>query len=329
MKTQNQHQKTPYSDCWLSWAVIMVAMAMMPITMSAKAQTFQQLNGFDLSDVSIDLQEIASGGPPRDGIPSIDQPTFVDIAAVDYLQDDDIVISVSRNGVTRAYPTRILVWHEIVNDVLGEEAIAVTYCPLCGTGMVFASDIAGQRRSFGVSGLLYRSDVLMYDRETESLWSQLAMQAVSGAAKGAQLTWLVSEQLTWQAWRQRYPEGEVLSLDTGHHRHYAGEAYSTYFSSPKPMFAVPQWRRELPDKSWVIGIIVDGQPKAYPINTLTAETAEKSIHDVVGEQAIVVTYDAASQHATVTTKAGEAIPSVMVFWFAWQAFYPKTGLWQP
>ena len=180
----------------------------------------QEMNGFDLSKATIPNKEIHSGGPGRDGIPSIDAPKFIAAAQVDFLRDDDSVVSLSRGGKSRAYPLRILVWHEIVNDKFGGDEIAVTYCPLCGTAMVFNRKIAGKVRTFGVSGLLYQSDVLMFDREKESLWSQLKMQAVSGGDAGSDLTWLPSEQMSWKAWRAKNPDGEVLSTATGHRRNY-------------------------------------------------------------------------------------------------------------
>ena len=286
----------------------------------------QAKNGFDLSNASIDPEEIVLGGPPRDGIPAINQPKFIAADKVDYLHDDDIVMALVRGDIARAYPTRILVWHEIVNDVIGGDQVAVTYCPLCGTGMVFERAINGQERTFGVSGLLYQSDVLMYDKESESLWSQLAMKAVSGAEVGAELTWLSSEHMTWKAWRDQYPRGEVLSTDTGYRRNYSGEAYASYFASDRTMFPVSHLRRELPNKAWVIGVIIDGEAKAYPVRTLPDNQV---IHDMVGNAPVSVLYDAEKRHPRVTDVQGEQIPSVMVFWFAWQAFYPETGLWLP
>ncbi len=286
----------------------------------------QTMNGFDLSNTSINQKEIVSGGPPRDGIPSIDRPKFIAVNKVDYLHDDDIVIGLVRGDTARAYSTRILVWHEIVNDVIGEDAVAVTYCPLCGTAMVFERRVGGRLRTFGVSGLLYRSDVLMYDRESESLWSQLAMKAISGPAVGTKLTWLPSEYLTWKTWREKYPHGEVLSTDTGYNRNYSGEAYSSYFASDKTMFPVPHTRMELRNKALVIGVIIDGNAKAYPVKDLPTGHA---IKDKVKSKQIVIHYDADKRYPQIVGPEGEQIPYVMVFWFAWQAFYPNTDLWRP
>jgi len=289
----------------------------------AQAQT---KNGFDLSVLSIDKNEILSGGPPRDGIPSIDRPKFITAKKVDYLRDDDLVIGLVRGDTARAYPARILVWHEIVNDVIGGDAVAVTYCPLCGTAMVFARKINGKVVTFGVSGLLYRSDILMYDRESESLWSQLAMKAVSGPVVDTELVWLPSEHLTWKAWREKYPHGEVLSTDTGYERNYQGEAYAAYFASEETMFPVPHTRKELSNKTWVVGILIDGKAKAYPVGDLPTGRA---IEDRLGNQRLIIRYDADKRYPQITDRKGKPIPSVMVFWFAWQAFYPNTDLWRP
>ena len=148
------------------------------------SQTKISKNGFALDNSLIPPSEIHSGGPPRDGIPSIDKPKFITTTQATFMRAKDRVVSVEIGKETRAYPLRILVWHEIVNDHIGNMDIVVTYCPLCGTAMVFNRNNTGKTRTFGVSGLLYNSDMLMYDRETKSLWSQLMMQAISGPATG-------------------------------------------------------------------------------------------------------------------------------------------------
>jgi len=287
----------------------------------------QSKNGFDLSNTSINANEIFSGGPRRDGIPSINHPRFIKIKKVDYLNDDDIVIGLTRGNIARAYPTRILVWHEIVNDIIGNDPVVITYCPLCGTGMVFSRKIGNEVISFGVSGLLYRSDVLMYDRRTHSLWSQLLMKAVSGNAIGKKLTWLPSEYSTWKAWKKNYPNGEVLSLNTGYNRNYrAGGMYTAYHSTQKLMFPVPHKRLELPNKELVIGVIINGQAKAYPIKYFSKNQA---IKDKLGNRSLIVRYSKANKSHKIINAKGKHIPSVLVYWFAWQAFYPDTKLWKP
>lgn len=283
----------------------------------------KNINGFDLNHLSIDQSEVFSGGPGRDGIPSIDNPKFIKPIDVNFLHDDDMVISFTQGSITKAYPLRILIWHEITNDTINGKPITVTYCPLCGTGMVFDRVINGQIKSFGVSGLLYRSDVLMYDRESMSLWSQLGMKGVSKEATGQKLNWLPSEQTTWKAWKKKHPNGRVLSTDTGYKRQYASQAYASYFASEHVMFPVPQFRKELEDKSKVIGIIIDGIAKAYPLKLLQQK---QLIHDEIANQEISIAYNAQTKSTLVKNNINEAIPSVEAYWFAWQGFYPKTLL---
>ena len=281
-------------------------------------------NGFDLGNATIPREQIVSGGPPCDGIPAIDRPRFVAPARAGFLRDDDVVISMTVSGVTRAYPLRILVWHEIVNDELGGTAVAVTFCPLCGTAMVFDRRVGGRVLSFGVSGLLFQSDVLMYDRQTESLWSQLKMESVSGPMVRQPLKLLASEHLTWAAWRERHPEGEVLSADTGFARDYSHTAYAGYEQTPETMFPVPRRRTELPNKAWVLGVVLDGRAIAFPVQQLPDGPTTRV--DIAG-QTLEVTYRAAARHPEVTL-AGRPVPHVLAYWFAWQAFYPETKLWQ-
>jgi len=287
----------------------------------------REMNGFDLSNAEIPMEEIHSGGPPRDGIPSIDRPVFESVEEADrWLRKKDMVVSVEKGGEVRAYPLRILVWHEIVNDRFGTDPVAVTYCPLCGTAMVFDAVIDGMTRTFGVSGLLYNSDVLMYDRQTESLWSQLAMKAVSGPALGNELELMPSEHLEWERWKEQNPSGRVLSRETGTSRNYGRMPYRDYERTDRTMFPVKKYRDELKNKEWIVGVLVDGVAAAFPLEELEDQETVKAR---VGESPIHVTFD--PERGTV--KAGHAesggiIPVIRAYWFAWQAFYPETALWR-
>jgi hypothetical protein len=275
----------------------------------------------------VPIAEIRSGGQPRDGIPAIDRPVFVAASSARHLRDDDLVLSFSDGGETRAYPLRILVWHEIVNDTVGGRPVAVTYCPLCGTAMVFDRRVGQRTLTFGVSGLLYQSDVLMYDRQTDSLWSQLAMKAVTGPLAGTELSGLPSEHLKFGAWRTNNPQGRVLSPQTGFRRDYEVWPYEGYEASDRTMFPVPKSRGELPNKAWVVGLVSRGQALAFPMNRLPDGQPVKA---VVGQRRVELTFDAASESVRVRDGAtGEPLPSVKAYWFAWQAFYPKTDVWQP
>jgi hypothetical protein len=311
-------------------AILLVTAALLWLGTSLsnlRAASSEQHNGFELSNLLIPKKEIRSGGPGRDGIPAIDEPRFIPPNQALFLKENDLVVSVTIGQTTRAYPLRILVWHEIVNDQIGDHAFMVTYCPLCGTAMVFNRTINGLKLSYGVSGLLYQSDVLMYDRETESLWSQLGMRAVSGSLSSTTLELLPSEIIAWGPWKDRNPKGMVLSTDTGFRRAYTENAYLEYAQSPDTAFPVPSFRLELPKKSWVVGVLVGREAKAYPLDKLSQRGA---VLDRVGNLEIELSFDTQSQHVSVKARnSGGIIPYVKSYWFAWQAFYPETALWKP
>jgi len=175
------------------------------------------LNGFTLADCSIPVRRILGGGVAKDGIPALTRPKAVPAEKARHLRPHHLVIGVAIEDEQRAYPLRVLVWHENVNDVLGDKPIAVTYCPLCDSAVVFEREVGGEVREFGVSGLLWNSNVLLYDRQEpgrdESLWSQLSMKAVCGPAAKEELalTPLPSELVSWSQWRARYPGTEVVA----------------------------------------------------------------------------------------------------------------------
>jgi hypothetical protein len=298
-------------------------LAAVGVPLSLRART---LNGFDLRDALVPAEAIESGGPPRDGIPAIDRPRFVGPDRSG-LAAGDRVLGLSLGGVARAYPVRILNWHEIVNDRIAARAVAVTYCPLCGTGMAFDARVGGQPTSFGVSGLLYNSDVLLYDRRTESLWSQIMATAVTGPLKGTVLEPVALTHTSWAAWRARHPRTEVLSTDTGFRRDYARDPYQGYDKVPRLMFDVQHRDARLPLKAWVMGVVIDGQARAYPFDWLAREVdAQGRWHDELGGRRIRVQYDREARSAEAYDTDGQLLPTVTAFWFAWVAFHPATDL---
>lgn len=280
--------------------------------------------GFDISNLSVPRSQVGSGGVPRDGIPSIDKPKFwTPEEAERYLFNGDLLLSFGEEGNATGYPLRILAWHEIVNDEVEGHPIAVTYCPLCGTGMVFSrvdETSTGRTMSLGVSGLLYMSDMLMYDRETESLWSQLEAEAISGPKVGTKLAWLPSSQMTWKAWKKKNPNGRVLSTDTGFDRPYNQMPYEGYLKSAFPLFKVPTARNDLPMKAWIVGIRKGSQTKAYRVAGLKSGEFDD---DFDGEK-IRISYDRSARFFRAWDEAGKSIPAVWCYWFAWQAFHPET-----
>ena len=210
------------------------------------------LSAFTLSPSLIDTEQIISGGPPRDGIPALTNPRLVTTKQADlWLSDQDQILGIVVDGIARAYPIRILNWHEIINDRIGEQSLVMTYCPLCGSGMAFQS-----KDQFGVSGLLYQSDVLLYDRKSESLWSQLMMQAVTGPRAGERLVQLAVEHTSWKIWKKQHPHTMVLSRDTGYRRDYVRNPYSGYESTSATYFPINHHDARLQGKEWVIGLSI-------------------------------------------------------------------------
>ena len=183
----------------------------------------------DLSKRSIDLSELRRGGPPKDGIPAIDRPKFVSpAAAAEWLDSKEPVLVVERAGEARAYPFQILIWHELVNDTIGGVPILVSYCPLCNSAIVFDRRVDGETYSFGVSGLLRESDMVMYDRATDSLWQQVTGEAIVGTLTGKRLRVVPSQTVAFGDFARAFPDGKVLSRETGRRRPYGTNPYVGY-----------------------------------------------------------------------------------------------------
>ena len=241
----------------------------------------------DYTKHRIDLATLRSGGPPKDGIPSIDDPTFVSVAAAsDWVGPKEPVIAVQHGGVARAYPLQLLTHHEIVNDRIAGTPVAVTFCPLCYSALVFERTLDGEPVEFGVSGLLRNSDLVMYDRKTETLWQQFTGRAIVGDRTGQALRRLSSQIVSFRQFGEAHPDGAVLSRDTGHDRPYGRNPYAGYDDIDKTPFAVrgPVDGR-LPPMAKVVAVSVGGAHKAYPHST-TAQ--ERVIHDTMGDRPLVV-----------------------------------------
>jgi hypothetical protein len=224
----------------------------------------------DLPQPLVDLEEIISGGPPPDGIPAIDDPTFQRTGDIQWVDDGEQVLVVEVGTETRAYPIQILTLHEIVNDTLDGIPVAVTYCPLCASGIAFDRRVGDRVLSFGTSGELYRSDLVMYDRQTESLWPQIEGRAVAGVLTGTELEVLPASLLSWEQWRQAHPDGWVLSRETGYERNYGSNPYYKYDDKESlPLFFEgPIDNRVEWLKQPVVGIEVGGDALAVDIEAL-------------------------------------------------------------
>ncbi|NKB81753.1 MAG: DUF3179 domain-containing protein [Nitrospirales bacterium] len=276
---------------------------------------------FDFSKHNVPLEHILSGGPSKDGIPAILNPAFVSASDAGFLDVQDRVLGVVEGDEAKAYPIKILNWHEIVNDRLGGKPVLVTYCPLCGSGIGFDPVVNGRLLTFGVSGLLYQSDMVMYDHQTESLWSQISMEAIAGSMTGTKLHHLFLEHTTWSEWQQRYPGTLVLSTKTGHHRDYDRDPYLGYAQRADLMVPLKQPDSRFHSKEWVLGLEVEGSFKAYPFSEL--EKVDSPLLDHIHGQPVRIHYQARAHSVSVTDQEGTPLPSVMAFWFAWSIFHPE------
>ena len=310
----------------------------------------------------IPLDKIKGGGPPKDGIPSIDNPQFAKVQGSQFVSDSDVVIGLEINGDARAYPLFILVWHEIVNDKVGDVPVAVTYCPLCYTNQVFERIINGEEVEFGTSGKLYNSNLLMYDRWTESYWSQALGLAVTGEFTGIQLKTVPFDVITWGDWKKIHPDTLVLTTDTGHIRSYATDPYGDYYTDPRIIFPVDNSDDRMHPKEIILGFHEDGIYKAYKQNDVEFHGI---INDDIGETSVMlVSQFSQNSRAFERTVNGETLEFEFVdekiidtktnsewnydglaisgtmegskltrmsiepgFWFEWVAFHPETEVW--
>ena len=241
----------------------------------------------DWSKRSIDLDELISGGVPRDGIPPLHAPQFVSLtAARSWLEPQEPVVALEVNGVARAYPLQILTWHEVVTDEVGGVPLAVTFCPLCYSAVAYDRRVKGDTLVFGVSGLLRHSDLVMYDYQTESLWQQLNGEAIVGEMTGTKLTPIPAQIISFAQFAEAYPRGDVLSQDTGFRRPYGENPYEGYDDiDERPFLFRGPYDDRLPPMEKVVAVSLRGVDKAYP-HRLTRR--ERVIHDELAGRPIVV-----------------------------------------
>lgn len=238
---------------------------------------------------TIEYDEVLSGGPPRDGIPSIDAPQFVNLdAAAQWLSDNEPVIALEIEGDARAYPLQVLTWHEIANDTVGGVPVVVTFCPLCNSALVFDRRVGDEVYEFGVSGLLRNSDLIMYDRTTESLWQQFTGEGIVGDHAGDQLTFLASSLVSFADFREAFPEGRVLSRETGFNRSYGRnpyEGYDTIGSNPFLFRGAIDGRLAAVERVVTVSLDAEAIDVAYPLSVLSQAGV---INDSQGGQDLVV-----------------------------------------
>ncbi len=291
------------------------AVTLEPVEQSAKEHGPSALD--NLADTRlprplVDPARIISGGPPPDGIPAVDQPAFQQASAVDWLDDGEGVLSLTVRGRTRAYPIQVLIWHEIVNDTVAGVPVTVSYCPLCNSALAFDRRLDQRLFTFGTSGKLYLSDLVMYDRQTESLWSQIEGRAIAGTLAGAELTRLPIATVTWSQWRQAHPDGYVMARPAGSGRDYGRNPYVGYDQpTSKPFLFDGKSDDRLPPKERVVALL-DGQPLAVPLSLV----AQRRMVDLGDRGRDVVIFAAAGLRSALDAaelSAGHMIPATGVF----------------
>lgn len=270
----------------------------------------------DLPEPRVDLEALVSGGPPPDGIPAIDAPKFRSIEDAELsLDETEPVIVVDIGGDARAYPVEIMMWHEIVNDVVGEVPVAVTYCPLCNSAVSYERTINDVPVTFGTSGELYAAALVMYDRATESLWTHFDGRAIAGVLAGHRLQPVPSPLLAWSEFKAVYPDGQVLSRDTGFVRQYGRNPYYGYDNpDTRPFFLRGDVDERATVKQRVVGVELDGAAVAFPLDQIREGEAHATMA-TVGDTPIVIFWLAGQNSALedADTSKGRDVGSVGVF----------------
>lgn len=318
-------------------------------------------------DWLIPKDEVRDGGPGKDGIPSVDDPKFINKEAADYLEGNDLVVGIKMGNAVKAYSHPVLNHHEIVNDEIDGHPLALTYCPLTGTAIGVSRKINGSVTTFGVSGLLFNNNLIPYDRKTESNWSQMKLKAVNGQLSGKDHKVYQVVETTWATWQSMYPNTQVLSTETGHSRNYQRFPYGNYKNNDQLLFPVTNRDDRLPKKERVHGVVVNGSAKVYRFNAF--KDSNQVIIDDFNQRSIVVVGDQnqnfiasfflpdnkedlslapVNNELPVVMKdeqgnrysifgrviSGpdegnrlEPTTSYMGYWFAWAAFYPNVEIY--
>ena len=310
----------------------------------------------------VPLEKIRSGGPPKDGIPSIDDPKFVTVSESQFMSDSDIVVGLDINGEKKAYPLFIMVWHEIVNDKVGGIPVAVTYCPLCFTNQVFERIIDGQEVEFGTSGKLYNSNLVMYDRLTDSYWSQALGLSIAGELTGNELKRIPFDVISWRDWKNMHPDTLVMTTETGHLRAYSVDPYGDYYTDPRIIFPVDHKDDRMHPKELILGFHENDVYKAFKqidvesSNVINDKVDNKSLllvslftgnarafdrmvegkvltFDFIDDTIIdletksIWNYDGAAISGSMEGTQLVRMPSDPGFWFEWVAFHPNTEVY--
>lgn len=280
-------------------------------------------NGFDLEKCSVPRDKILEGGPARDGVPRVDSPEYVSAREASWVRGDTPVIGVKLGGQARAVPIHLIEYHQVVNDEIAGVPVLITYDPISGTPIAFRSSLDGKRMSFGVSGLIYNSNFLLYDLETRSLWSQFLGRAIAGPMAGRELVRLRVRQEPFGVWIGREPLSKVLARPLPQRIDYRYSPYSRYWISETVPFPVEAKDDRYHPKEVVLGVEVKGVTRAYLGSVLTA-LGGRIVDEIAGHK-IRIAYE--SEVGSFIWEAPEAVEVSDAYWFSWKAFHPETQIW--
>lgn len=321
-------------NTFIKSSIGLVLMLLASLSLSVKAEEFNHLKrGWPKTDFSkhtVDLDELQSGGPGKDGIPAIDKPIFLPISKASNLQDNEPVIGLVVGSQAKAYPLRILMWHEIVNDEIAGIPVTVTYCPLCNTSIVFDRRLNGKVLDFGTTGNLRHSDLVMYDRQTESWWQQYGGEAIVGTHTGEKLNIIPSRLESLADFRQRAPKGQVLIPNNPSARDYGANPYVGYDQSPFPFL----YKGVVPDNvSPMMRVVaVDNiaftlpyleEKKQIELDGLALDWRAGQV-SALDATRIVESQDVGN---VIVQRDGQDVPHVVTFAFAFFAFHPEGVLY--
>lgn len=322
---QNRHANIRSQICvaWLGFAIFWIVLGWC-VAARAEADSQQKPNGFTISRHLVPRDKIIAGGPKRDAIPRVDQPKFASIEEASWIAADTPVIGIVLANEARAYPIHLLERHQVVNDRFSSTPIVVTYDPIVGAPLVYLRSVNGRVLTFGVSGLIYNSNFLLYDLETESLWSQFLGKAIAGPLSGTELKRINVHQEPAAAWFSRNRNSKVLMRPLPDKIDYGRSPFQRYWTEDRIPFPVEAKDERFHAKELVLGVSKGGKHRAYLGSLLTA--AGQSVVDRFMDREIKLAYF--SDLALFSWDAPDDVQVTEAYWFAWKAFYPDTDLWR-
>ncbi len=297
--------------------IVLVVIVLKPRQETVSPEEAASFSAHDAAYLEMIDRNMVTGGPEKDGIPAIDNPIFVSASEADkFVKPTDQVSGVVIDGVAKAYPQSILYWHEVVNDKINDKTFSITFCPLTGT--VIGYDEA----NLGVSGKLYNSNLVLYDRKTDAEIPQILGTAVNGPIAGETFDRFPVSVTSWQQWKTAHPDTLVLSRETGHDRDYDRNPYPDYDDIYRVWFPVAAESDAFPTKKWVTGLELNNEFLAIPKEEFKSVGTTTT---TLGGEEVVITYNKDFDTITATAN-GKEVLSIDAFWFAWYAYHPNTEI---